>query len=134
MNQQRRMFQLPETEETFLNEYGLPWETIVDGSQWVIIHDFPTHTGYNHDKASVAIRLEAGYPHTPLDMVYVYPSLARSDGKTIPQADVVQPIDSKSWQRWSRHRTATNPWRAGEDSIETHIYLIEDWLVREFEK
>ena len=45
-----------------------------------------------------------------------------------------QAIDGKTYQRWSRHRTAQNPWKAGFDGLETHVYLIEDWLVREFEK
>jgi Prokaryotic E2 family E len=41
----RRQFDLPEEDTKFLNDYGLPWETIVDGSQWVLIHDFPAPPG-----------------------------------------------------------------------------------------
>jgi hypothetical protein len=130
----RRHFNLLAADEAFLMEYGLPWETIVDGSQWVLIHNFPTHDGYNYAKASIAIRLETGYPQAQLDMVYVYPALARQDGQSIPQTQITQPLDGKDWQRWSRHRTGINPWQPGEDSLETHIYLIEDWFVREFEK
>ena len=44
----RRQFDLLPIDREFLDEYGLPWETIVDGSQWVLIHDFPTPSGYNH--------------------------------------------------------------------------------------
>jgi hypothetical protein len=130
----RRQFTLLPADEAFLVQYGLPWETISDGSQWVLIYDFPTHNGYNPAKTSIAVRLETGYPQAHLDMVYVYPALARKDGKTIPQTQVKQPLDGKEWQRWSRHRTAANPWQPGEDSLETHVYLIEDWFVREFEK
>jgi len=130
----RRQFTLLPADEEFLVQYGLPWEAVVDGSQWILIHDFPTHDCYNYPKASIAIRLETGYPLSQLDMVYIYPALSRKDGQLIPQTQVNQPLDGREWQRWSRHRTGTNPWRAGEDSLETHIYLIEDWFVREFEK
>jgi hypothetical protein len=130
----RRQFQLLPEDEKFLNDYGLAWETVVDGSQWVLIHDFPTFGPYNHAKATVAIRLETGYPGTPLDMVYFHPHLARQDGKAIGATQVSQNLDSKSFQRWSRHRTPQNPWKSGEDNLGAHIFLIEDWLQREFER
>lgn len=130
----RREFDLLPPDAEFLDQYGLPWGTIVDGAQWVLIHDFPSDEGYNHPTVSIAIRLETGYPQAALDMVYVYPHLARKDGKPIPQTDNRQAIDRKQWQRWSRHRTNVHPWRPGQDSLETHIYLIEDWFAREFEQ
>jgi hypothetical protein len=128
----RRHFDLLPEDESFLKEYGLPWETIVDGSPWVLIHDFPTHEGYNHPRSTVAIRLETGYPASQLDMVYFHPALARKDGKPIGRTESVQPLDGKSFQRWSRHRTAQNPWKAGQDNLGSHVILIEDWLEREF--
>ena len=130
----RRQFDLLPNDHNFLEEYGHPWETIVDGSQWVLIHEFQTHQGYNHSRVTAAIRMETGYPAAALDMVYFYPALARIDGKVITATEYSQEIDGKSHQRWSRHRTARNPWNVGRDSLETHILLIEDWLVREFEK
>lgn len=74
---QRRQFDLLEEDEAFLNDYGLPWETINDGSQWVLIHNLKTHAGYNHQSVTAAIRLETGYPSAQLDMVYFHPALAR---------------------------------------------------------
>ena len=130
----RQQFKLLPQDEEFLNQYGLPWETIIDGSQWVLIHNFPTHEAYNYSQTSIAIRLETGYPQAQLDMVYVHPALVRKDAQPILNTDSNQPLDGKSWQRWSRHRTSTNPWRPNEDSLETHIFLIEDWFIREFEK
>lgn len=130
----RKQFDLLPEDESFLKEYGLPWETIVDGSPWVLIHDFPTHEGYNHTRVTAAIRLETGYPISALDMVYFFPALARKDGKAIGATDAVQQIDGKSFQRWSRHRTPQNPWKAGQDSLGSHVILIEDWLEREFGK
>ena len=130
----RRQFDLLSEDENFLKEYGLPWETIVDGSPWVLIHDFPTHDGYNHLRAMAAIRMETGYPNAELAMVYFHPALARKDGKSIGATEAVQQIDGKGFQRWSRHRTSQNPWKAGQDNLGTHVILIEDWLEREFRK
>jgi hypothetical protein len=131
----RRQFELPPEDQQFLNEYNaLPWETIMDGSPWLLIHNFSTPNGYNHRTVTAAIRIETGYPPAPLDMVYFFPALARIDGKTIGQTNAVQLIDGKSYQRWSRHRTPQNPWKPGVDNLSTHIFLIEDWLEREFEK
>ena len=69
----RRDFDLLPQDEKFLEEYGLPWETISDGSQWVLIHEFPTHDGYNHLRVTAAIRMETGYPNTELNLVYFFP-------------------------------------------------------------
>ena len=128
----RRHFDLSADDQRFLDEYGLPWETLVDGPQWVLVHDFPTVAGYNHSCVTAAIRLETGYPNTELNMVYFFPALARADGKAIGATQAAQQIDGKVFQRWSRHRTAHNPWKAGRDNIGTHILLVEDWLAREF--
>ena len=130
----RRDFDLLPQDEKFLEEYGLPWETISDGSQWVLIHEFPTYDGYNHLRVTVAIRMETGYPNTELNMVYFFPALARKDGRAIGATQAKQVIDGKTYQRWSRHRTAQNPWRPGVDGVDTHVFLIEDWLAREFER
>lgn len=131
----RRQFDLLPADQKFLEDYGLPWETVVDGSQqWVLIHDFPTHDGYNHPRITAAIRMETGYPHTELNMVYFFPPLARKDGNGIGATQATQAIEGKTYQRWSRHRTAHHPWKINHDNIGTHIFLIEDWLAREFEK
>lgn len=130
----RRQFDLLPQDKTFLDEYGLRWETVIDGSQWVLIHDFPTHEGYNHATVTVAIRMETGYPNTQLDMVYFFPALTRKDGRKIGATESEQPIEGKRYQRWSRHRTPQNPWKIGRDYIGSHVILIEDWLAREFER
>lgn len=130
----RRQFRLSVEDEQFLNDYGLPWETVVDGSPWLLIHDWPTPKGYTEAKVTAAIRIETGYPDTALDMVYVFPHMKRADGRLIGCADALQPLDGKSFQRWSRHRTPQNPWLPGVDNIGSHIFLVEDWFEREFEK
>lgn len=131
----RRDFELLPEDEQFLKDYGLPWETVADGSQWVLIHNFPSqHEGYNHATVTIAIRLETGYPNVQLDMVYVHPPLARRDGVPIGATDAKQAIGGSSYQRWSRHRTPGHPWKVGQDNLGSHILLIEDWFMREFEK
>lgn len=130
----RRQFDLLPQDQKFLDDYDLPYETVVDGSKWVLIHNFPTPKGYNYERVTVAVRLETGYPDTPLDMVYFFPGLSRTDGRAINAANVTQMIEGKAFQRWSRHRTSVNPWKPGQDDLGSHIFLIEDWLEREFEK
>jgi hypothetical protein len=131
----RRDFNLNPEDDKFLEEYGLPWETIAEGAQrWVLMHSFPTHSGYNHPAVTIAVRLETGYPRTELNMVYVFPSLARTDGRPIGQVEFTQSLDGRSFQRWSRHRTAEGPWVPGVDNLESHVVLVEEWFVREFEK
>ncbi len=130
----RRDFDLLAQDRTFLEEYGHPWETVLDGSQWVLLHEFPTSSRYNHLQVTAAIRMETGYPNVGLDMVYFSPALVRKDGRPIGATQATQVIDGKTYQRWSRHRTAQNPWRPGFDCLETHVFLVEDWLAREFER
>ncbi len=122
-----------EEDKQFLDSYGSPWEIVVDGSIWVLIHEFRLPEGYSETKVKLAIRIEGGYPLTPLDMMYVYPYLKRLDGKAIRQADVEQSIEGMPYQRWSRHRTQDNPWTPGEDSLETHIYLMEECFQAELQ-
>lgn len=130
----RRDVALLPNDLAFLEGYGLPFDVINDGSTWVILRDFKLPPGFTEDRVSVAIRMEQGYPLTALDMMYVFPALARTDGRPIPQTQVLQPIEGKSYQRWSRHRTASNPWVPNQDSLETHIYLVEEWFARELRR
>ncbi len=130
----RREFQLPEEDQVFLNVYGLPWETIIDGSPWLLIHKFPTCEGYIPSETTAAIRIETGYPDAALDMVYFSPHVKRKDGSAIGATEALQRLDGRDFQRWSRHRSAKHPWMLGVDNIETHITLIEEWLSRELSK
>jgi hypothetical protein len=131
-DQGRRDAPVLDQDRAFLDSYGLPWEIIRDGSLWVILHDYPLPPGYTVARCSVAIRIEQGYPYAALDMMYVFPTLGRADGRPIPQTQCMQPIGGKSYQRWSRHRQPDDPWKPGQDSLETHVYMIEGWFTREF--
>jgi hypothetical protein len=130
----RREFYLPEEDLAFLDALSLPWEALNEGGmQWVVIHDYPVCNGYNIEKVTVAIKIETGYPRTPLDMAYFYPPLVRLDNKAIG-ALCPQNIDGKVFQRWSRHRTPENPWREGVDDLSTHLCLVDYWFKQEFQK
>lgn len=126
----RRQFELPDFDLEFLN-HRLQWEAVIEERlQWVILHDHLVSGGYNHTSVSMALQLPQSYPDTEIDMGYFYPHLAPTNGKTIRQISPHK-FDGKIWQRWSRHRTAANPWRRGYDCIETHVLLIDEWLERE---
>ena len=130
----RRQFRLPERDEEFLDKLGLKWETVRDGTGGrVVIHDYPVPRGYNVDRVRLNLRIEPAYPDTQIDMVYLLPNLARSDGRAIGGLSS-DAFDGASWQRWSRHRTQANPWRPGVDDVSTHLALVDSWLRREFAK
>jgi hypothetical protein len=121
----RKQFALPEDDKEQLDHIGLEWETVRDGGGlWLLLHKFDFPSGYNHANGSVAIQIPNNYPVAQLDMAYLFPHLARVDNQPIRQADVQQPIDGKSWQRWSRHYT----WVPGLHNLGTHIVLVRHWL------
>jgi hypothetical protein len=127
-------FALPEADQRYLDNLGLPWECLKDvNTQWLIIHDWQAPEGYNHREVDVALLIPPLYPDSQIDMVYFSPHLARTDGKPVGTLTNC-PIQQKIWQRWSRHRTPQNPWRPGVDDVASHLTLVDDWLRREFEK
>lgn len=131
----RKEFILPEDDIEFLNQNFTKWETINDsGHKWLIIYKFPICEGYNETAVNIALRIDSGYPISQIDMVYFYPLLQKVNN-TIPISALSnQQIDNLNWQRWSRHRTPINPWRAGVDNVSTHISLINYWLEKELNK
>jgi len=129
----RREFDLPEVDCEFLDARGRLWETIVNGQRWLLVGDYEVCPGYNHSQVTVALAIEPGYPDSQIDMAYFFPALSLVSGKTIG-ALTDQPIDGKTFQRWSRHRTAQNPWRADVDCVATHLIQVDEWLRREMAK
>lgn len=130
----RRQFDLNEEDILYLDSQEYNWETLNENNmQWLIIYDFPVSNGYNCEKVVAAIKIETGYPRTPLDMAYFYPELIRKDMLPI-NATCPQNIDGKQFQRWSRHRTPQNPWRVGIDDISTHLLMVSNWFKQEFLK
>ena len=131
----RREFPLLPPDQAYLEANGLEWEAIVcSGVQWVLIPAYALPPGYNATQATAALRLDLTYPDSQIDMVFFHPALARTDGKGIPNLEGRVAIDGREFQQWSRHRTAANPWRPGVDDLGTHMELVRDWLLREFER
>jgi hypothetical protein len=130
----RRDFQLSEDDEAGLAARGLAFETVIEvNAKLLIIPTYPIPTGYNHTAATLALRIPPSYPDDQIDMVYFLPALALTSGKVIGQL-TMQRLDGRQFQQWSRHRTAQNPWRAGLDSICTHLLQVDCWLKRELSK
>jgi hypothetical protein len=129
---QRRMFALPEEDVEGLNAAGLAWETVTEGRcSWLLVHGLALPPKLGGTPVSVAISIPSGYPTAALDMAFMYPPVRRPDGRQIPATQASQALDGKHWQRWSRHYTATNPWRPGEYNTVTHLQLVRQWFDRE---
>ncbi|MCE7995009.1 MAG: hypothetical protein HEP71_23730 [Roseivirga sp.] len=127
-------FRLPEEDELFLKNLGLPAEIIKEGAtRWLIIKGYLLPEGYTSSKADVAILLHPQYPQVQLDMIYIHPAIQRVDRKLIRQLSN-QIIGGRTFQRWSRHRNRGNPWIPGDDNISTHLDLMMDCLKAEFKK
>lgn len=125
-------FSLPEEDEILLKNSFSTWETVKDNNvNWVIIHDFdliPKEYGCNN--ITVAFEIPVNYPIAQIDMFYVYPPLSLPN-KQIPRTEGSRNICSKTFQRWSRHRTSKNPWQPGLDNVYSQVMLTEEMLERE---
>ena len=131
----RRDFQLPEEDTEYVESLGLSWETVKEivqngETRWLIVHNWPVPSGYNHTAALAGLILPASYPDGQIDMVYFHPHLALVSGSGIKNL-TPRSFDGKEWQQWSRHRTGENPWRPGVDNVATHFLLVDYWLKRE---
>lgn len=130
----RREFVLPAEDMEWLEARNGAFELVLHGGvPRVVVYDLPVPPGYNVPTVTANVRIEPGYPEAQIDMVYFLPDLALANGRAIgalsPDA-----FDSKTWQRWSRHRTPANPWRPGIDNLSTHFAQVQEWLVRETRK
>ncbi len=127
----RREFRLPSNDEQYLDSLRLPWETVKDANiLWLLIHDWKLGPGYNVSTVRLALQIPGGYSDSQIDMVYFLPPLERADRRPIATISS-QLICGEIYQRWSRHRTAANPWRPGVDDVSTHLTLVDEWIKRE---
>ena len=129
----RRDFSLPEVDLDHLNSLGLEWETVKEANvNWLLIYKYPVPNGFNVPEVTVAVMIQPGYPVAQLDMAYFYPHLQLLTQRQIG-ALTFQQIEGKVFQRWSRHRTAANPWRPGIDDLSTHLASVSFWFQRELQ-
>jgi len=124
----RRQFDLPMEEvEGFASLYP-EWEALAEGGKnWLLIRNFPVPAGYNTDNVELAVQIHPGYPREKIDMIYVYPALSLTNGRTIPAVESREQIDQRAFQRWSRHY----PWNPLQHNIAIHLQFAADWLERE---
>lgn len=124
MENLRHAFALSADDTEYLdNAFPGRWEAIA--GNYILIHGFQTRPGYTENSVTAAIQIPCNYPAVQLDMVYFYPAVLRGDGQTIPATGCNEPIDGKSFQRWSRHYQSWNP---EENNLATHVLAIGDWL------
>ena len=119
---------LPFKDRRYLENRGLAFEEIVDGTQQgVVLRGFPLPTRlFDAETADILIVLPSGYPDTPPDMFFTIPWLELKSGGGYPRrADSSFAFGGKNWQRWSRHN---NEWRLGTDGIWTMLKRVETAL------
>lgn len=127
----RRQFTLLEKDEKFLDAAPYSWETTIDCERrWLLLHDYQMPSGYQQANITLAIEIPLLYPAAELDMFYCAPAVTLLSGAPIPQTETQQAIFGRSFQRWSRHREQT-VWSSTDDSIITHLGLVEESLLRE---
>jgi hypothetical protein len=130
----RRNFVLIEEDANYLESLSLPWEAVDDGQmKRIVIRGIQIPDGYNQTHADVFVIIPSGYPDVQIDMAYFFPALMRKDGRAIDKTPG-QDFDGRSWQGWSRHRTANSAWRPGIDNLETHMALVQSFLNDELKK
>lgn len=119
---------LPEADIAFLERSGIPYRVFEEGGMLnVELIDFPLPDGLNARTAHVLFRLSSSYPDTPPDMWWIIPHLTPVGGGQIPATGVLETIDGRSWQRWSRHLDPA-AWRSGIDGLESYVRLLRNEL------
>lgn len=125
-------FALLEKDVAYLNHLRFEWETrLVGARRWLIIHDYALPNGYNQQQVDIAIEIPTTYPDAMLDMFYVHPVLALTNGQDISQTQVRENILGNVYQRWSRHLNGITRWNPLTDSVITHLAVVEESLLRE---
>ena len=121
------MTELPEDDEKFLEELGLPWKLHPDGGSagLLIVDQFQVDSGgLGPSPIQLLIRIPAQYPLAKLDMWYCSPEVRIvSTGNYPPQAEVFETFLGVRWQRFSRHLN-DGSWKPGVDGLRTFFRFI----------
>lgn len=130
----RRDFEVSDEDETFLDQLGLRWETVLVGeTRWLVIYEYRLPDGYRTRTADLALLIPREYPDAQLDMFYLHPPASLASGGHLDRCDGTVEIEKKSYQRWSRHRQSV-PWDPTKDNVATHLGLVDGCLAREVER
>ncbi|MYN04534.1 hypothetical protein GTP41_20795 [Pseudoduganella sp. DS3] len=133
---ERRDFALLDVDEDHLDSLSARWETVLDsGRRWLIIDSYDVPYGYTSGSTRLALEIPPTYPGAQIDMFYVYPPLALSDGREILATQVRATIQGIEFHGWSRHRGPSpgSEWKIGVDNVVTHLALVESALQKEVE-
>ena len=115
---------LPANDMAFLNERGIAHVIVPEGGMTcVILPQWSLPTGCDQSASDLLMRLHPGYPDVPPDMWWFSPSVRLTDGRELPNTNVVETYLGRSWQRWSRH-FLNGQWRSGVDCLESYLALI----------
>jgi hypothetical protein len=126
-------FSLCEEDKDFLEAMNFRWETFAElRYNWLLIYDYPIPEGYDASRCTVALMVPPAYPATEIDMAYFSPLLRKRSGRPI-SATISQSIGGKPYQRWSRHRKP-GEWKPGVDNLNTHLTLVNNWLVNDLKR
>jgi hypothetical protein len=119
---------LPEADREYLERAGFAYRVFEEaGTLNVELLDFPLPDGLSARSANVLFRLAPSYSDTPPDMWWIIPHLTPVGGGTIPATEVIETVDGRSWQRWSRHLDPA-VWQSGIDGLESYIRLLRNEL------
>lgn len=130
-----RAFLVPKIDESFLDAKYPSWEAVVDGGrQWIVVPNFTMPPGYSAQQVHLALEIQPTYPAAEIDMFYLSPPVTLSNGSQIPATELIVTIRGQQFQRWSRHRTPTGPWKPGLDSVKTHMALVDNALLKEVQQ
>lgn len=130
----RADFTMLEEDIEYLNSKEYTWEAVAQADvKRVVLRGFEPPQGFTPAKVDAFVILPHGYPDAQIDMVYFHPPLARVDGVGI-RSLITNDFEGKTWQGWSRHRTANSTWRQGIDNLATHMMLVDDFLTAELSK
>ena len=122
---------LPSDEEGFRLRSLIPRRVLESNRRWLIFDNYPLPKGLSPQVVAVALEIPSSYPRAEIDMFYCHPAVRRDDGVTIPQTNVTETIEGKTYQRWSRHRGALSRWDSRTDTVLTHLTLVDGALTVE---
>lgn len=122
-----------------LKESGLEYEED-ESLRFIVIKNFSLLAGlYVHaskpiEQVEVLWVVPQNYNSSGGDMFWVYPALARANGKQIPNVSASGGVDprhfmGKEYCRWSRHWNKPGSWKPKVDNIQKVLDRIE-WALK----
>jgi hypothetical protein len=120
---------LPEAECEFLQEKGWDvefWQNPVSTQQHerhlLIVKNFDLGEHYNPRTVDLLIKVPQGFPQAAPDMFWVYPRVTKTSGQQPAQAEYMETILDRTWQRFSRHYSSG--WHPIAGGLRTHFAFI----------